>query len=73
MATGGTEMVRSNLQYFFILQTGNICYLKLLHAGHVVAEHAVLQHGDGVTLTADLLDLLTCAVAKRAEIGARVL
>lgn len=42
-------------------------YLELLHAGHVVAEHAILQHGDGVALAADLLDLLTCAVAERGR------
>lgn len=48
-------------------------YLELLHAGHVVAEHAVLQHGDGVTLAADLLDLFTRAVAEEEEIGAGTL
>lgn len=48
-------------------------HLELLHAGHVVAEHAILQHRDGVTLTTDLLDLLTCAVAERGEIGAGML
>lgn len=44
--------------------------LELLHTGHVVAEHPVLQHGDGVALTADLLDFLTCAVAGMGETGA---
>lgn len=48
-------------------------YLELLHAGHVVAEHAVLQQGDGVALAADLLDLLACAVAEKGEIGAGML
>lgn len=48
-------------------------YLELLHTGHVVAEHAVLQHGDGVALASDLLDLLTCAVAERGEICAGML
>lgn len=48
-------------------------YLELLHAGHVVAEHAVFQHGDGVTLAPDLLDLFTRAVAEKGEIGAGML
>lgn len=43
-------------------------HLELLHAGHVVAEHAVLQHGDGVTLPPDLLDLFTCAVTERQRL-----
>lgn len=65
----------TNMQIFFhwatalfILQAENIFYLELLHAGHVVAEHAVLQHGDGVTLTTDFLDLLTCTVAERERL-----
>lgn len=38
--------------------------LQLLDVGHVVAQHAFLQHGDGVALTAHLLDLLPRAVAE---------
>lgn len=48
-------------------------YLKLLDAGHVVAEHAILQHGDGVTLTTNLLYLITCTIAEKGQIGAGVL
>lgn len=59
--------------FVFISQTKSISYLELLHAGHVVAEHAILQQGDGVTLAADLLDLLSCAVAERAKKGAGML
>lgn len=44
-----------------------LTHLQLLHTGHVVAEHAILQQGDGVTLAADLLDLLTCTVADGRE------
>lgn len=40
-------------------------HLELLYSGHVVAEHAVLQQGDGVTLTAHFLDLLTSTVTKK--------
>lgn len=47
-------------------------YLELLNAGHVVAEHAILQHGDGVTLTTNLLDLITCTIAEKGQIGAGV-
>lgn len=43
-------------------------YLELLHASHVVAEHAVLQHGDGVTLATDLLDLFTRTVAEKERL-----
>jgi len=45
-------------------------YLELLHGGHLVGEHAVPQHGDGVALAAHLLDLLTCAVATGSDIKA---
>lgn len=38
-------------------------HLELLYGRHVVAEHALLQHGDGVALTADLLNLLAGTVA----------
>lgn len=38
-------------------------HLELLDRCHVVAEHALFQHGDGVALTAHLLNLLTSAVA----------
>lgn len=38
-------------------------YLELLHRRHVVAEHAIFQHGNGVTLSAHFLDLVTSAVA----------
>lgn len=38
-------------------------YLQLLHRRHVVAEHAIFQHGNGVTLTAHFLNLITSAVA----------
>lgn len=38
-------------------------HLELLYRRHVVAEHALLQHGDGVALTADLLNLLAGTVA----------
>lgn len=55
------------------LLSGGSCYLEFFHTGHVVAEHSVLQQGDGVALTAHFLDLLTCAVAVRAKIGAGVL
>lgn len=57
-------------------QHGGVCgvasgagaHLKLLHRRHVVAEHAVLQHGDGVTLTAHFLDFVTSAVATGSDI-----
>jgi len=52
---------------FSVFERAAARYLELLHAGHVVAEYAVLQQGDGVTLTTDLLDLLTRAVAERGE------
>lgn len=39
-------------------------YLDLLHPSHVATNHAVLQHRDGVTLTANFLDLFTCAITK---------
>lgn len=38
-------------------------HLELLYRRHVVAEHALLQHGDGVALAADLLNLLAGTVA----------
>lgn len=50
----------------------SLFYLELLDAGHVVAEHAILQHGDGVTLTTNLLDLITCTIAEKGQIGAGV-
>ena len=42
-------------------------YLELIYTGHVVAEHAVLQHGDGVALAAHFLDLVTGTVAVRGH------
>lgn len=50
----------------------SLFYLEFLNAGHVVAEHAILQHGDGVTLTTNLLDLITCTIAEKGQIGAGV-
>lgn len=46
--------------------SGGVCaclYLELLHGRHVVAEHAIFQHGNGVTLGAYFLNLVTSAVA----------
>lgn len=40
-------------------------HLELLYSCHVVAEHAVLQQRDGVTLTAHFLDLLTSTITKK--------
>lgn len=68
--THGGSLKISGGSISLILQTEHVLYLELLDAGHVVVEHAVLQQGDGVTLPADLLDLLTCAVAERGEIRA---
>lgn len=47
-------------------------YLELLHRRHVVAEHAIFQHGNGVTLTAHFLNLVTSAVAAGSYIRAGV-
>lgn len=46
-------------------------HLELLYRRHVVAEHAIFQQGDGVTLTAHFLDLLTSAVATGSCITVR--
>lgn len=43
-------------------------HLKLLHGRHVVAEHAVLQHRDGVTLAAHFLDFISSAVTTGSDI-----
>lgn len=46
------------------IKFSTVCvHLELLYRRHVVAQHAILQHGDGVTLTAHFLNLLTRAVA----------
>ncbi len=47
-------------------------HLELLYRRHVVAEHAVLQHGDGVALTAHFLNLLTGAVATGGDIMVKI-
>lgn len=54
-------------------QCFSLFYLELLNTGHVVAEHAILQHGDGVTFTTDLLYLIACTIAEKGQIGAGVL
>lgn len=42
-------------------------HLELLRRRHVVCQHALLQHGDGVALAADLLDLLPRAITAREQ------
>lgn len=72
------QRTQSVKQYWGICQKAvqswclSLFYLELLDAGHVVAEHAILQHGDGVTLTTNLLYLITCTIAEKRQIGAGV-
>ena len=47
-------------------------HLELLGGRHVVGEHALLQHGDGVALAANLLDLLAGAVAAGGYMSFRI-
>lgn len=61
------------LKYYKDQGGEGVAHLQLLHGRHVVAQHAILQHGDGVALTAHFLDLLASAVAAGSHIKHRLI